>query len=136
MALGAFLAGLLLAETEFHLQVESDIAPFRGLLLGLFFMTVGMQIDPATLFANFPSIIAIAVGFLAIKMGVMAICGPLFGVPMLASLRAAVYIAPGGEFAFVTYGLAAAAGLLPMAIVNQINLAVVLTMAMTPLFAR
>ena len=68
--------------------------------------------------------------------GVMAICGPLFGVPMLASLRAAVYIAPGGEFAFVTYGLAAAAGLLPMAIVNQINLAVVLTMAMTPLFAR
>ncbi len=136
MALGAFLAGLLLAETEFHLQVESDIAPFRGLLLGLFFMTVGMQIDPATLFANFPSIIAIAVGFLAIKMGVMAICGPLFGLPMLAALRSAVYIAPGGEFAFVTYGIAAAAGLLPMAVVNQINLAVVLTMAATPLFAN
>jgi voltage-gated potassium channel Kch len=99
-------------------------------------MTVGMQIDPATLFANFPSIIAIAVGFLAIKMGVMAICGPLFGLPMLAALRSAVYIAPGGEFAFVTYGIAAAAGLLPMAVVNQINLAVVLTMAATPLFAN
>ena len=135
MALGAFLAGLLLAETEFHLQVESDIAPFRGLLLGLFFMTVGMQIDPGTLFANFPAIIGIAVGLLAIKMGVMAFCGPLFGLPMLAALRAGVYIAPGGEFAFVTYGIAAAAGLLPMAIVNQINLAVVLTMAATPLFA-
>ena len=135
MALGAFLAGLLLAETEFHLQVESDIAPFRGLLLGLFFMTVGMQIDPGTLFANFPAIIGIAVGLLAIKMGVMAFCGPLFGLPMLAALRSGVYIAPGGEFAFVTYGIAAAAGLLPMAIVNQINLAVVLTMAATPLFA-
>ena len=135
MALGAFLAGLLLAETEFHLQVESDIAPFRGLLLGLFFMTVGMQIDPGTLFANFPAIIGIAVGLLAIKMGVMAFCGPLFGLPMLAALRAGVYIAPGGEFAFVTYGIAAAAGLLPMAIVNQINLAAVLTMAATPLFA-
>ena len=135
MALGAFLAGLLLAETEFHLQVESDIAPFRGLLLGLFFMTVGMQIDPATLFANFPAIIGIAGGLLAIKMGVMAFCGPLFGLPVLAALRAGVYIAPGGEFAFVTYGIAAAAGLLPMAIVNQINLAVVLTMAATPLFA-
>ena len=134
MALGAFLAGLLLAETEFHLQVESDIAPFRGLLLGLFFMTVGMQIDPGTLFANFPAIIGIAVGLLAIKMSVMAFCGPLFGLPMLAALRSGVYIAPGGEFAFVTYGIAAA-GLLPMAIVNQINLAVVLTMAATPLFA-
>ena len=129
MALGAFLAGLLLAETEFHLQVESDIAPFRGLLLGLFFMTVGMQIDPGTLFANFGSILAIAVGLLAVKMGVMAICGPMFGLSMLAALRSGVYVAPGGEFAFVTFGLAASAGLLSMGVVNQINLAVVLTMA-------
>jgi monovalent cation:proton antiporter-2 (CPA2) family protein len=136
MALGAFLAGLLLAETEFHLQVESDIAPFRGLLLGLFFMTVGMQIDPGTLFANFGSILAIAVGLLAVKMGVMAICGPMFGLSMLAALRSGVYVAPGGEFAFVTFGLAASAGLLSMGVVNQINLAVVLTMAMTPLLAN
>jgi voltage-gated potassium channel Kch len=136
MALGAFLAGLLLAETEFHLQVESDIAPFRGLLLGLFFMTVGMQIDPTTLFANFSTIVSIAFGLLAIKMGVMAICGPAFGLSLLASLRAGVYIAPGGEFAFVTYGIAAAAGLLSMDIVNKINLAVVLTMAATPMLAN
>mmetsp|Transcript_13030 Transcript_13030/g.55063 ORF Transcript_13030/g.55063 Transcript_13030/m.55063 type:complete len:1143 (-) Transcript_13030:1075-4503(-) len=136
MALGAFLAGLLLAETEFHLQVESDIAPFRGLLLGLFFMTVGMQIDPTTLFANFNTIVTIASGLLAIKMGVMAICGPAFGLNLLVSLRAGVYIAPGGEFAFVTYGIAAAAGLLSMDIVNQINLAVVLTMAATPMLAN
>jgi len=136
MALGAFLAGLLLAETEFHLQVESDIAPFRGLLLGLFFMTVGMQIDPTTLFANFNTIVTIASGLLAIKMGVMAICGPAFGLNLLASLRAGVYIAPGGEFAFVTYGIAATAGLLSMDIVNQINLAVVLTMAATPMLAN
>ena len=136
MALGAFLAGLLLAETEFHLQVESDIAPFRGLLLGLFFMTVGMQIDPTTLFANFSTIVTIAFGLLAIKMGVMAICGPAFGLSLLASLRAGVYIAPGGEFAFVTYGIAAAAGLLSMDIVNKINLAVVLTMAATPMLAN
>jgi len=136
MALGAFLAGLLLAETEFHLQVESDIAPFRGLLLGLFFMTVGMQIDPGTLFANFGSILGIAVGLLAVKMGVMAVCGPAFGLSMLASLRSGVYVAPGGEFAFVTFGLAASAGLLSMSIVNQINLAVVLTMAATPLLAN
>lgn len=136
MALGAFLAGLLLAETEFHLQVESDIAPFRGLLLGLFFMTVGMQIDPACLFANFGTICACAVGLLAYKMGVMAVCGKMFGLSMLTSLRSGVYVAPGGEFAFVTFGLAASAGLLEMEIVNIINLAVVLTMAGTPLLAN
>jgi monovalent cation:proton antiporter-2 (CPA2) family protein len=136
MALGAFLAGLLLAETEFHLQVESDIAPFRGLLLGLFFMTVGMQIDPACLFQNFGVICACALGLLAYKMGVMAVCGKLFGLSLLTSLRSGVYVAPGGEFAFVTFGLAAGAGLLTMETVNIINLAVVLTMAATPLLAN
>ena len=136
MALGAFLAGLLLAETEFHLQVESDIAPFRGLLLGLFFMTVGMQIDPSVLMSNSFNIIVMAFGLLVGKLGVMAVCGPLFGLPLLASLRSGVYVAPGGEFAFVTFGLAASAGLLTMDVVNQINLAVVLTMALTPLLAN
>ncbi|KAK9144955.1 hypothetical protein Sjap_004858 [Stephania japonica] len=104
MALGAFLAGLLLAETEFSLQVESDIAPYRGLLLGLFFMTVGMSIDPKLLVSNFPIIMG-TLGFLiGGKTILVALVGRLFGVSMIAALRVGLLLAPGGEFAFVAFG--------------------------------
>ncbi|KAL0428901.1 UNVERIFIED_CONTAM: K(+) efflux antiporter 2, chloroplastic [Sesamum radiatum] len=104
MALGAFLAGLLLAETEFSLQVESDIAPYRGLLLGLFFMTVGMSIDPKLLASNYPVITGTLGLLIAGKTILVALVGRLFGVSLVSAIRVGLLLAPGGEFAFVAFG--------------------------------
>lgn len=136
MALGAFLAGLLLAETEFHLQVENDIAPFRGLLLGLFFMTVGMTINPMTFQQSAANIVAMMAAILVGKIAVVCAVGPLFGLSLLNCLRAALYIGPGGEFAFVTFAEAVRVGLFHAELATQLNLAVVLTMAITPYLAE
>lgn len=136
MALGAFLAGLLLAETEFHLQVENDIAPFRGLLLGLFFMTVGMTINPMTFQQSATNIISMMAAILVGKIAVVCAVGPLFGLSLLNCLRAALYIGPGGEFAFVTFAEAVRVGLFNAELATQLNLAVVLTMAITPYLAE
>ncbi|GMP43272.1 hypothetical protein CsSME_00012697 [Camellia sinensis var. sinensis] len=104
MALGAFLAGLLLAETEFSLQVESDIAPYRGLLLGLFFMTVGMSIDPNLLVSNFPVIMGTLALLIGGKTILVAVVGRLFGISIISAIRVGLLLAPGGEFAFVAFG--------------------------------
>jgi len=136
MELGAFLAGLLLAETEFHLQVENDIAPFRGLLLGLFFMTVGMTIDPMTFYKSAGNIIAMMTAIVIGKIAVVAAVGPLFGLSLVNCIRAGLYIGPGGEFAFVTFGEAVRVGLFSATLATQLNLAVVLTMAITPYLAQ
>ncbi|CAA3001352.1 K(+) efflux antiporter 2, chloroplastic [Olea europaea subsp. europaea] len=104
MALGAFLAGLLLAETEFSLQVESDIAPYRGLLLGLFFMTVGMSIDPKLLVRNFPVVTGSLALLIAGKTILVALIGRLFGISTVSAIRVGLLLAPGGEFAFVAFG--------------------------------
>nr|POE56956.1 k(+) efflux antiporter 2, chloroplastic [Quercus suber] len=104
MALGAFLAGLLLAETEFSLQVESDIAPYRGLLLGLFFMTVGMSIDPKLLVSNFPVISGTLGLLIGGKMLLVALVGRIFGISIISAIRVGLLLAPGGEFAFVAFG--------------------------------
>jgi monovalent cation:proton antiporter-2 (CPA2) family protein len=135
MALGAFLAGLLLAETEFHLQVEADIAPFRGLLLGLFFMTVGMTIDPRLLLSSPLEILAIVAFLIIGKLGVIFAIGPLFGVSRLNCLRSGLYIAPGGEFAFVTFAEAMRVGLLSTTLIAKVSLAVSISMAITPYLA-
>ena len=136
MELGAFLAGLLLAETEFHLQVENDIAPFRGLLLGLFFMTVGMTIDPMTFYKSAGNIIAMMVAIVVGKIAVVAAVGPIVGLSLVNCIRAGLYIGPGGEFAFVTFGEAVRVGLFSATLATQLNLAVVLTMAITPYMAQ
>jgi monovalent cation:proton antiporter-2 (CPA2) family protein len=134
-ALGAFLAGLLLAETEYHLQVESDIAPYRGLLLGLFFMTVGMTIDPALLVAQFVPIAGCIALLVAGKVAIMCLVGPMFGLSFLNAARSGMYLGPGGEFAFVTFGLAQACGLLTLSLCNTLTLVVALSMAVTPSLA-
>ena len=131
-ALGAFLAGLLLAETEYHMQVESDIAPYRGLLLGLFFMTVGMTINPVLLIQQFVPIAASIALLVVGKIGLMCLVGPMFGLSVLNSARSGMYIGPGGEFAFVTFGLAQGCGLLPADLSNTLTLVVALSMAVTP----
>ncbi|XP_062090287.1 K(+) efflux antiporter 2, chloroplastic [Humulus lupulus] len=135
MALGAFLAGLLLAETEFSLQVESDIAPYRGLLLGLFFMTVGMSIDPKLLVSNFPVI----VGSLALLIGgktlLVALVGKLFGVSIISAIRVGLLLAPGGEFAFVAFGEAVNQGIMSSQFSSLLFLVVGISMALTPWLA-
>ncbi|MBA0669777.1 hypothetical protein Goklo_024943 [Gossypium klotzschianum] len=117
MALGAFLAGLLLAETEFSLQVESDIAPYRGLLLGLFFMTVGMSTDPKLLVSNFPVIIEALGLLIGGKIILVAFVGTLFGISIVSAIRVGLLLAPGGEFAFVAFGEAVNQGIMSIFIV-------------------
>ncbi|CAH8316492.1 unnamed protein product [Eruca vesicaria subsp. sativa] len=135
MALGAFLAGLLLAETEFSLQVESDIAPYRGLLLGLFFMTVGMSIDPKLLLSNFPVVVG-ALGVLIVgKTILVVIMGKLFGISIISAIRAGLLLAPGGEFAFVAFGEAVNQGIMSPQLSSLLFLVVGISMAITPWLA-
>ncbi|KAJ0478961.1 putative regulator of K+ conductance, cation/H+ exchanger, NAD(P)-binding domain superfamily [Helianthus annuus] len=135
MALGAFLAGLLLAETEFSLQVESDIAPYRGLLLGLFFMTVGMSIDPKLLVSNFPVIMG-SLGLLIVgKTALVAVVGRLFGVSWISAIRTGLLLAPGGEFAFVAFGEAVNQGIMTSQLSSLLFLVVGISMAITPWLA-
>ncbi|CAK9258254.1 unnamed protein product [Sphagnum jensenii] len=135
MALGAFLAGLLLAETEFALQVESDIAPYRGLLLGLFFMTVGMSIDPKLFVSKFPVIVG-TLGLLIVgKTLLVTGVGRYFGLSTVAAARAGVLLAPGGEFAFVAFGDAVNQGIMTTQMSSFLFLVVGLSMAITPWLA-
>ncbi|KAM3378718.1 K(+) efflux antiporter 2, chloroplastic isoform X1 [Capsicum galapagoense] len=135
MALGAFLAGLLLAETEFSLQVESDIAPYRGLLLGLFFMTVGMSIDPKLLLSNF----SVIMGSLGLLLGgktiLVALVGKLFGISIVSAIRVGLLLAPGGEFAFVAFGEAVNQGIMSSELSSLLFLVVGISMALTPYLA-
>jgi K+:H+ antiporter len=108
MALGAFVAGLLLAETEYHRAIEATIEPFKGLLLGVFFFSVGMSLDIGGLIANPLPILAGIVGLLAIKMGVLTGLMRLFRVPWPATVETSLLLGPGGEFAFIVIGLAVA----------------------------
>ncbi|XP_011035891.1 PREDICTED: K(+) efflux antiporter 2, chloroplastic-like [Populus euphratica] len=135
MALGAFLAGLLLAETEFSLQVESDIAPYRGLLLGLFFMTVGMSIDPKLLISNFPVIMGSLGLLIGGKTVLVALVGRVFGVSIISAIRVGLLLAPGGEFAFVAFGEAVNQGIMSPQLSSLLFLVVGISMAMTPWLA-
>ncbi|KAK9834871.1 hypothetical protein WJX81_005409 [Elliptochloris bilobata] len=135
LALGAFLAGLLIAETEFALQVESDIAPYKGLLMGLFFMTVGMEISAGLFIAKLRTVLAAIAVLLIGKAPVMAGLGPLFGLTRMQAVRSGLLLAAGGEFAFVAFGEAMAHGLVSKALVSELFLVVALTMALTPFLA-
>ncbi|XP_022862483.1 K(+) efflux antiporter 2, chloroplastic-like isoform X1 [Olea europaea var. sylvestris] len=135
MALGAFLAGLLLAETEFSLQVESDIAPYRGLLLGLFFMTVGMSIEPKLLVTNFPVVMGSLSLLIVGKTILVALIGRLFGISIVSAIRVGLLLAPGGEFAFVAFGEAVNQGIMSSQLSSLLFLVVGISMALTPYLA-
>ena len=106
MALGAFVAGLLLAETEYHRAIEATIEPFKGLLLGVFFFSVGMSLDIGGLITNPLPIMGGIVGLIAIKVAVLVGILRLFRVPWPATAETALLLGPGGEFAFIVIGLA------------------------------
>lgn len=135
LALGAFLAGLLLAETEFHIQVESDIAPYKGLLMGLFFMTVGMEISISLLFAKWKTVLAAITLLITGKVAIMGAVGRAFGLSLVQSLRAGLLLSPGGEFAFVLFGEAVSRGIMGANLAKELYLVVALSMALTPFLA-
>jgi glutathione-regulated potassium-efflux system ancillary protein KefC len=132
MALGAFLAGVLLAESEYRRELETDIEPFKGLLLGLFFIAVGMSIDFGVLMAH-PGLMAlVVVGFLALKFVVIYALGKAMGVPYQQRPVFTLLLAQGGEFAFVVFQ-AAGPDVLPPATASFLIAAVALSMLVSPL---
>ena len=135
MALGAFIAGLLLAETEYRRAVEAMIDPFRGLLLGVFFFSVGMHIDLAFIWQQ-PLLVAGAfLGMIVAKTVLLVPLCRLFGVPWAASIETGLLLAPGGEFAFIGIGFAAQVGLVTDKVATGVLAVVSLTMATLPLIA-
>jgi monovalent cation:proton antiporter-2 (CPA2) family protein len=135
MALGAFLAGLLLAETEYRHEIEVYIEPFKGLLLGLFFMSVGMGIDYRTI-ADQPFWIAASVlGLFVLKSTITGLLCLAFKMPRHVSLEAGLLLGQGGEFAFVIVGLAIALGLMPFEAGQFMLIVAGLSMLVTPLVA-
>jgi len=136
MALGAFVAGLLLAETEFRREIEVTIEPFKGLLLGLFFVSVGAQLDLSILAAAPVVTIGIAVAVIAIKALIVFVLGRLFGAPGRVAGEAALLLGPGGEFAFVVIAAAVAGGVVDRADAAILLVAVALSMMAIPSLGR
>ena len=135
MALGAFLAGLLLAETEYRHAVDVSIEPFKGLLLGLFFLSVGMGIDLRVAFGNAGWLLLSVIGLFVVKGGLIALLALAFRQGRFVALEMALLLGQGGEFAFVVLGLAERRGLLQFETAQFMLLVVSLSMALTPLTA-
>ena len=133
MALGAFLAGVLLASSEYRHALETDIAPFKGLLLGLFFIAVGMSIDFGVVHSQPLRLAALVVGLLGLKSLVLALLAPRLEVPREQRWLFAALLAQGGEFAFVVFGAARDARVLPPEWEALLTAAVAISMAATPL---
>uniref|UniRef100_B0T2W6 Sodium/hydrogen exchanger n=1 Tax=Caulobacter sp. (strain K31) TaxID=366602 RepID=B0T2W6_CAUSK len=135
MALGAFVAGVLLAETEYRHEVEVKIEPFKGLLLSLFFVSLGIRLDLSLLVASPGLVLGVAVGLLAIKGVMITGLGRLFGLSNRAAIEAALTLAAGGEFAFVILDNAMGAGVVQARIGQAVLVAATLTMFLIPLLS-
>lgn len=132
-ALGTFLAGVVLANSEYRHELESDIDPFKGLLLGLFFMTVGAAINFGLLADNFVLIVALTIGLIAIKAGVLFLLSFAFGIRGSDRWLLALSLAQAGEFGFVLLSFTVANSILPQGLADQLLLVVALSMMLTPL---
>ncbi|WP_375326259.1 cation:proton antiporter [Candidatus Tisiphia endosymbiont of Nemotelus uliginosus] len=135
LALGAFVAGVLVAETEFRMQAEESIYPFKSLLLGLFFMTVGMKIDAYEIYAQISTILTCSLALIIVKTLIITALCILFGFNKGVALHAGLLLSQGGEFAFILFGLGKETGILEESIANILLLTVTCTMALTPLLA-
>ena len=133
MALGAFLAGVLLAESEYRRELETNIEPFKGLLLGLFFIAVGMGVDLGVLRASPLQMAAVVLGFLAVKGAVIFTIARLMKLPFQERPVFTLLLAQGGEFAFVVFQAAAGAGVLPAQTASLLVGAVAVSMLVSPL---
>jgi CPA2 family monovalent cation:H+ antiporter-2 len=135
MALGAFVAGLLLAETEYRKAIETTIEPFKGLLLGVFFFTVGMNIDFRELAREPVWLLASVAGLIATKAVLITALARLFRVPKPAAIETGLLLGPGGEFAFVVIGLATSLNLVSGSAASFTLAVTSLTMALIPLLS-
>ncbi len=133
MALGTFLAGVLLAESEYRRELETDLEPFKGLLLGLFFIAVGMSIDFAVVLASPWRVALLVLGFLAVKTVVLLTMARMMALPLAARPLFTVLLAQGGEFGFVVFQAATQAGVIDAATSSLLLAAVAISMLLTPL---
>lgn len=133
MAMGAFLAGVLLSESTFRHQIEADIEPFRGILLGLFFLSVGMALDLGVVAGNWQLILGLVLALMVAKALCIYVVARIMGSDHAQALDRGVLMAQGGEFAFVLFSAAASAGVINLEINANFTAVVVLSMALTPL---
>lgn len=133
MALGAFMAGVLLANTEYRHQLEADIEPFKGLLLGLFFISVGMGLNLGLIRDEAGDVALLVMGLLAVKGGVLFLLARMWGLNRRSAKDFALALPQGGEFAFVIFTGALAAGLMARGVHDLLVLVVSLSIAATPL---
>lgn len=132
LALGAFLAGMLIAETEYRYQVEDDIKPFRDVLLGLFFITIGMLLNLAGLWANIIYVMLVLLSLLALKFLIVFALAVFFKNERAVALRVALALAPAGEFSFVLLAVADKANALPPNVLQIVLAAAILSMLLSP----
>ncbi len=133
MAMGAFVAGVLLSGSSYRHQIESDIEPFKGLLMGLFFLAVGMSLNLAVVAAEWPLLLVLLVAYVLVKAVAIYATARVFGAANLPALRRTVMFAQGGEFAFVLYTAALAGGVIDARENAIFSTVVILSMAITPL---
>jgi CPA2 family monovalent cation:H+ antiporter-2 len=133
LALGAFVAGMLIAETEYKHQVETDIRPFHDVLLGLFFITIGMKLDAQAIWLHWPIVLALAVVPVVFKFALVTALARAFGAAPGVALRTGLYLAQAGEFGFVLLALATDRGLLPEQLQTPVLASMILSMLATPL---
>ncbi len=133
MALGSFLAGVLLAESEYRHQLEADIEPFKGLLLGLFFLAVGMSANLTLMFSQPLLVLALTAGLMAVKWGILYGLARISRIPSEAARNLAFTLPQGGEFGFVIFGMAATLGVMEQGLTDLLIVVVTLSMALTPL---
>jgi len=136
MALGAFLAGLMLAESHYRHQIEADILPFRGILLGLFFMTIGMGIDFGLLLDKFSLIITLTFVLMTVKATVIYSLARISGKRHDIAIQTGLLLSQSGEFGFVMFGFAAASGILDPQISPILTLIIAFSMVLTPFVVK
>jgi len=132
MAMGAFLAGVLLSESTYRHQLEVDVEPFRGILLGLFFLAVGMSLDLAVVAANWGTVLFYVGGYMVVKALAVYLVARVFRSSRREALDRAVFMAQGGEFAFVLYSAAAGVGIINAEQNALLTAIVILSMVLTP----
>jgi CPA2 family monovalent cation:H+ antiporter-2 len=135
MSLGAFLAGLLLAETEYRREVEATIEPFKGLLLGVFLVSVGMSVDIFKALERPLEIVAAVIALIAVKALIISVAGRLFGIKRSSSIQAGLVLGPGGEFAFVVLALAVSIEVVGQSDAEFALLVAAITMCLIPFLA-
>lgn len=133
MAMGAFLAGVLLSESTFRHQLEADVEPFRAILLGLFFLSVGMSLDVGVVLADWRLVLGGLIAFMVVKATAIYGVARLFKAKRREAVERAVLFAQGGEFAFVLYSAALSTGLFDARVSAAATAIVILSMALTPL---